>query len=437
MILDSIRCIKNHIIFIVFFIILIVLIYYDWQINITDAKGLDELILKFFSLENSYLENKSFQNVVSIIREITSFRIYALASCSMVSTIVTIIFKRVSNNQSIKIYGISPKCYASFYSKYRKIIFIIFSICFATLLKLHITLLYICVSLGLYSLQILLFTDYTLEIKEGIKKGYIKYIKNHKKYEEYLYKVRNSNYQTMMKDRTILFYQNSECLLENFIVHSLDTFNQKKYMENYEVLRFSVELLEEFYKRLNDENIKLFIKQLQKCINAFFVSNIDADKNFEYFVNAFIKVLTRNNEKIYNDIILLCLYIMIFKIPSVDNTKKESYVKIIKNGFSMFNYENSNIIANSIYTVLFYSCIYEKRVPAENILFKNAFGQSMITNKLDNTYLLQIYKLSKKTIDYFDFDYQYSNFDRQFLFIAHYFRKDLLEGYIEYLKEVK
>lgn len=441
------KYLKRNSVFILFLLLSVFLIWFDYQINMIPKESPEKMkgfIMDFFCLNYFDIEEQILQYIIKTFQNVLDFRIYALVSCSLISTAISAFIKRYADNQVIKIFGISPKCYSHYYSRIYKIRISIILICVAALLKARITLLFICICLLFYSLSMLLLYDYTMEVKMGIKKGYFRYVKSceqlHNNNHNFLLNLLITIQKYFIKDETILLYERSDNLLEELIIHSVDTSSQNDYMENYDVLKFVLEILSEFYKQLNNQNIELFIRQIHKCINAFFILEGKTGKNFEYFVSAFSGMLfQKSNEQLryYDNAILMCLFIMVYD-TQLSNNKKREYIEIIKMKTSFSTYMDNYIIAHSIYIYMFFKCILEQKLSSQYYLFKYTFRKIQINGHLDYKQLLLVYKLSKIAVHTFYFYYPkiQTNFDYLFLLLIQYFGNDLMTMYFKYEEEV-
>lgn len=442
------KLIRNHRNFLIFVIFCIVLLFFDFFLNQQvigpDGQVMDEKLVSFLYENISFIEligEKNLETIKNVIKEVLEMRLLWLSSFSAFWTFTAEVLKKYIGDSSAKIYGITPKSYALFYSRIRKIQFTMAIIIISVVLRAHFTLAFISLAFIFYIVNILLLSEYSQQIKTGIKTGYIRYIK----------KMSCSKKSTVLKripkpkdkiksDREIIFENECEGLVERLIIYSLDSNNKKERLENFDVLKFTIEIMKEFYSIVDEKTISFFIKQLQKSVNAFFIYEDRNIYSFEYYLNKMLNTIVSDENNAYRKHALLSLFLIIFDISSIDDNERKKYFLMIQRSISLQMSDEWSEIVTSIYIICFFKQILGEEILQKYMLFKNTLDVKSFDNQLvsNQDKFVTVYQMSKLNISCL-YDYPNSiidEFDNQFILIARYVGGDLLSHFIKYIEEV-
>ena len=426
------------ILFIVSVITVIVLIIFESTIRLDKANNILEFVF-----------NKDLMSVITI--NIKKMNSYLFTSSSILSLFISEVVRRYTSSLNSKELGINYRPYARYCIQYVKIAIILLGILIAFLLDCAFSLFIISIGLMVYLGKIILYNDYTFEIKNGVKYGYFKdVIKLNDNKEAFTWE----NYA-------------NESLMESMIVYSLKYGNQGHIDKNYEILNFSSEILECFYVNyLNSNNIELYITELKKSLEAFFIYRGKNIYGFFYYINRINKILEYDYgegklsfKKIksdnlchreldyldnfdFNNLAIYCSLICIVSRLELNKSgpyTRDNVLELIYQRIDIQLYELQPILANSLYIISMWQLFMNAR--DKNIIecYINFWQNKIVVNSKKNTsYQLIVYKICLLILTQV---YNYSNknirsFNANFIFMYQFISSSIYESYLRFLREV-
>lgn len=410
------------------------------NVGIKITKFLFDLFPIIMRFDQKYIEL-----INNIVKQILEYRIGSLFSCSLFSTIIAEVIKKYFGDSSVKIYGITPKSYQLYYNRIWKIRFTIAILFISFICNAHFTLLFIIIAFLLYILNILFLSVYSQQVKTGIKNGYFRYVKENKSSKEYGFIGRQMHLlkKAFYGDRPANLEKECESLIERLVVYSLDSNSKKEKLENFDVLKFTVEIMSELFAKVDDKVIFFYIQQLQKSINSFFVFEKVNDSSLDFYLKSTLRYVLstdKDKSKKFKKYVFLSLFLIIFEVSTLNNDDKQEYLLLIKRNINSQMSEEWSEIITSIYIIFFFRQINDDDILDEYILFKNCLEDNSLDEKLilDKTKMKNVYNMSRVVVSCL---YNYPDdfidrFQNQYIFIVRYIDDDLINSLFRYIEEV-
>lgn len=337
---ERLTILSKHKMLISFFVITLLLISFDMYIKYAGKTPINIYIY------SNNLVSKSLDN----INKINS---YFLISSSIFSLLISEVLHKYITNSRTKLLGIDPKPYAKIYSNYTRFFLVLILVLFACVLESRLALLFIESCIIIYCLNILMINDYTLSVKNGIKKGYFINIGQKK---NKIYFLSKSNMESINEANSIL--------LERLIISSLKSRESKKILKRYDTLKFNIDILNDFYNDyLNKKNVGIFIHELKKSLETFFIFEIKDNDGFDFYLNSIVNDIFKYNDEqhyYYNALIYCSLIFVISGIPFEDENEASIYLNVLKNNISIELVPILKIVTHVLYMMVFFKMLIDE-----------------------------------------------------------------------------
>ena len=412
----------------------------DWYRSY-NTSYISNIIVRFLNIGKSaiyfFINKNNANNIIVKLSEAVKHtdRKY-LVSGALTSSVFSQLLLQYIVKQETNIFGINPKPFAKYYTNIRKFQVTLLLIFLSYIFEAKITLSFIFIAFIFYTLNLFLVHDFTRKLKDSIKTGFFIHInkkKNHKKQSHYLF----------VGNKTKALHNSCEVLLPSLILYSMLSGENKNIVESYNSINYNLEIIKDFYNNhLYPDTLDLFLEELKKSINAFFIAENKNLDGFQHYFNELLDTVfscTKPEYETYNIAILVSIICIILEIKQDRNLNKQEYMLLLQEKISLklSNCYNKTILI--IYIILFWELTLGKDINDKYIQLYNALNTVKNIDTFTNQELEEVYDICthiiKITLKYSD--KFIDNFDKQYLLILNCVGQDLYQCYYYYEEEVR
>lgn len=370
----------------------------------------------------------------NILIKINMIDLKALFIAPLLATVFSQLVQLYFTTKTVKVFGMETYPYLKKYFSVNIILCIFGMLLFGGLFEVKVTLFYATFFIFGYILYLIVDKCYPEEIKK------IMILEIEKDMDKKLNIDDNMFFTNEWSSKYNELYSNETKLLENLILHSLDSQQEKNLVEKNETLNYLLYIFQSVYENvLDDQTINYkYIFCLNRSIKCL-LNNIDnKDKSsIEYFCLGIVDFF--NNDKSNNNIlILLTIFFTVINETSTNYKIKDK--KVLFNSvtnYCAFDKPNKVLLKNSIYLIMFWQLIGVRNINYELQVFNYYVSdiesylisdQSLYSNvkKICFAILFIVLDMPKEFMKIFN---------SGFVISINYIGNDLGKSYVEYIDE--
>lgn len=435
--------IRQDFFFSVIFIFLVVLFCYEVGV-LSDLISLirisslihSEVFVFIHTAIDNLVQVDEVSNILAVIEEgihiIKNLNIRGLLFATLGSSLCSEIAREKLTVSTLKLFNLNEKPFYRYYSHNVKFIeiFILTLACY--IYEANLTLSFILVIFVVYCFNVIFVYDYTEKIKEGIKRGFFKYVQ---------YKKRHKRIAVSNKSKNL--YNNSENLLVRLNVYAIQMYNKTEIVENYNTLVFSKEILKEFYEsHIDNKSIGVFLNQLKMALSSVHENsnNIDLFKVYYRDVLSEVFIEPSNNNSLFNTTIITSLVFIVNDMFYQNYEEMKHFIKKLEESNLLLNIQDSRKKAIlSIYIITFWETITPQKIVKYSSLIELLCKKVADLSKFNDDEIKDVFNICINILVnvYGYSEIKIKQFETDFCYIIHYIGNDFYDMNIKYLEEMR